>query len=31
MRQLRATDDAMLKDIGLPRADIGSGMHYGRN
>jgi uncharacterized protein YjiS (DUF1127 family) len=31
MRQLRAMDDHMLKDIGLTRADIGSAVRYGRD
>jgi uncharacterized protein YjiS (DUF1127 family) len=31
MRQLRAMDDYMLKDIGLTRADIGSAVRYGRD
>jgi uncharacterized protein YjiS (DUF1127 family) len=31
MRQLRAMDDHMLKDIGLARADIGSAVRYGRD
>jgi uncharacterized protein YjiS (DUF1127 family) len=30
MRQLRAMDDYMLKDIGLTRADVGSAVRYGR-
>ena len=29
MRQLRAMDDCMLKDIGLTRADIGTAVRYG--
>jgi uncharacterized protein YjiS (DUF1127 family) len=31
MRQLKAMDDHMLKDIGLTRADIGSAVCYGRD
>ena len=31
MRELRAMDDCMLKDIGLTRADIGSAVRYGRD
>ena len=31
MRQLRAMDDSMLKDIGLTRADIGTAVRYGRD
>jgi uncharacterized protein YjiS (DUF1127 family) len=31
MRQLRAMDEAMLKDIGLTRADIGTAVRYGRD
>jgi uncharacterized protein YjiS (DUF1127 family) len=31
MRQLRAMDDQMLKDIGLTRADIGKAVRYGRD
>jgi uncharacterized protein YjiS (DUF1127 family) len=31
MRQLRAMDDGMLKDIGLTRADIGTAVRYGRD
>jgi uncharacterized protein YjiS (DUF1127 family) len=31
MRQLRAMDDHMLKDIGLTRADIGSAVRCGRD
>jgi uncharacterized protein YjiS (DUF1127 family) len=31
MRQLRAMDDCMLKDIGLTRADIGTAVRYGRD
>jgi uncharacterized protein YjiS (DUF1127 family) len=31
MRELRAMDDAMLKDIGLTRADIGTAVRYGRD
>jgi uncharacterized protein YjiS (DUF1127 family) len=31
MRQLRAMDDHMLKDIGLTRAEIGSAVRYGRD
>jgi uncharacterized protein YjiS (DUF1127 family) len=31
LRQLRAMDDYMLKDIGLTRADIGSAVRYGRD
>jgi uncharacterized protein YjiS (DUF1127 family) len=31
MRQLRAMDDHMLKDIGLTRAEIGSAVGYGRD
>jgi uncharacterized protein YjiS (DUF1127 family) len=31
MRQLRAMDDHMLKDIGLTRADVGSAVPYGRD
>jgi uncharacterized protein YjiS (DUF1127 family) len=31
MRQLRAMDDHMQKDIGLARADIGSAVRYGRD
>jgi uncharacterized protein YjiS (DUF1127 family) len=31
MRQLRAMDDHMLRDIGLTRADIGSAVRYGRD
>jgi uncharacterized protein YjiS (DUF1127 family) len=31
MRQLRAMDDHMLKDIGLTRADIGTAVRYGRD
>jgi uncharacterized protein YjiS (DUF1127 family) len=31
MRQLRDMDDAMLKDIGLTRADIGTAVRYGRD
>jgi uncharacterized protein YjiS (DUF1127 family) len=29
LRQLRAMDDHMLKDIGLTRAEIGSALRYG--
>jgi uncharacterized protein YjiS (DUF1127 family) len=31
MRQLMAMDEHMLRDIGLTRADIGSGVRYGRD
>jgi uncharacterized protein YjiS (DUF1127 family) len=31
MRQLRAMDESMLKDIGLTRADIGTAVRYGRD
>jgi uncharacterized protein YjiS (DUF1127 family) len=31
MRELRAMGDAMLKDIGLTRADIGTAVRYGRD
>jgi uncharacterized protein YjiS (DUF1127 family) len=31
MRQLRAMDESMLKDIGLTRADIGTTVRYGRD
>ena len=31
MRELRAMDDRMLKDIGLTRADIGTAVRYGRD
>ena len=31
MRQLRAMDESMLKDIGLTRADIGPAVRYGRD
>jgi uncharacterized protein YjiS (DUF1127 family) len=31
MRQLRAMNDHMLKDIGLTRADIGGAVRYGRD
>jgi uncharacterized protein YjiS (DUF1127 family) len=31
MRQLRAMDDCMLKDIGVTRADIGSAVRYDRD
>jgi uncharacterized protein YjiS (DUF1127 family) len=31
MRQLRALDESMLKDIGLTRADIGTAVRYGRD
>jgi uncharacterized protein YjiS (DUF1127 family) len=31
MRQLRAMNDHMLKDIGLARADNGSAVRYGRD
>jgi len=31
MRQLMAMDDAMLEDIGLTRADIGTAVRYGRD
>jgi uncharacterized protein YjiS (DUF1127 family) len=31
MRQLRAMDDHMLKDIGLTRLDVGSAVRYGRD
>jgi uncharacterized protein YjiS (DUF1127 family) len=31
MRELRAMDDCMLKDIGLTRADIDSAVRYGRD
>jgi uncharacterized protein YjiS (DUF1127 family) len=31
MRQLRAMDDAMLNDIGVTRADIGTAVRYGRD
>jgi uncharacterized protein YjiS (DUF1127 family) len=31
MRELRAMDDAMLNDIGLTRADIGTAVRYGRD
>jgi uncharacterized protein YjiS (DUF1127 family) len=31
MRQLRAMDDCMLKDIGLTRADIGTAVRYRRD
>jgi uncharacterized protein YjiS (DUF1127 family) len=29
MRQLRAMNESMLKDIGLTRADIGTAVRYG--
>jgi uncharacterized protein YjiS (DUF1127 family) len=29
LRQLRAMDDHMLKDVGLTRADIGTAVRYG--
>src|SRR5919106_18337 len=31
MRELRAMDDAMLKDIGLTRADVGTAVRYSRD
>jgi uncharacterized protein YjiS (DUF1127 family) len=31
MRQLRAMDESMLKDIGLTRADVGTAVRYGRD
>jgi uncharacterized protein YjiS (DUF1127 family) len=31
LRQLRAMDDHMLKDIGLTRVDVGSAVRYGRD
>jgi uncharacterized protein YjiS (DUF1127 family) len=31
MRELRAMDESMLKDIGLTRADIGTAVRYGRD
>jgi uncharacterized protein YjiS (DUF1127 family) len=31
MRQLRAMDESMLKDIGLTRADIGPAVRHGRD
>jgi uncharacterized protein YjiS (DUF1127 family) len=31
LRQLRAMDDHMLKDIGLTPADIGDAVRYGRD
>ena len=31
MRELRAMDDDLLKDIGLTRADIDSAVRYGRD
>jgi uncharacterized protein YjiS (DUF1127 family) len=31
MRQLKAMNDHMLKDIGVTRADIGSAVCYGRD
>jgi uncharacterized protein YjiS (DUF1127 family) len=31
MRELRAMDDAMLNDIGLTRAEIGTAVRYGRD
>jgi uncharacterized protein YjiS (DUF1127 family) len=31
MRQLRAMDESMLKDIGLTRADIGTAVRHGRD
>jgi uncharacterized protein YjiS (DUF1127 family) len=30
MRQLRAMDDSMLKDIGRTRPDVGSALRFGR-
>ena len=30
MRQLRAMEESMLKDIGLTRADIGTAVRHGR-
>jgi uncharacterized protein YjiS (DUF1127 family) len=31
MRQLMGMDEHVLRDIGLSRADIGSGVRYGRD
>ncbi len=31
MRQLRAMEESMLRDIGLTRADIGTTVRYGRD